>query len=74
MAIPSKEILRAGIQAAGQMKVQLRKAVELLTVALNDGVPCNGLHIPLAEDSIQPLIDEYLVAKAELTTLFQELP
>ena len=74
MAIPSHEELDAACLAVMQMKLKVRKLADLLRVARDRGTKCNGMMIPLTNDLIQPLIDEYQTAKAELVSLFQELP
>lgn len=74
MAIPSQEELDAAEVALTQLKPVICKLRDLIAVARRRGSVCNGLIIPLTDDLIQPLIDEYLLVKAEAVALFQELP
>ena len=74
MAIPSREELTAAYEAIGEMGPLLRQLGELLRVAKDRGTRCNGLLIPLTDDLIQPLIDEYQTIKGQLVDFFQELP
>jgi hypothetical protein len=73
MAIPSQEELTAAYEAVLEMRVHLRELADLLRVAKNRGMRCNGIEIPLTDDLIQPLIDKYQTVKGQLVGLFQEL-
>lgn len=74
MAIPSQEELDAACVKVAQIKPKLRAIRDLLIVARDRGQRCNGVFLPLTNDLVQSLIDEYQTAKAEAISLFQGLP